>query len=143
MENTSGDLSHFHVFGYKAYVFLPNKVCTNKLVPCSELMIFIGYKNNSYCFICHIQGNVIFHSLFDKKFFSKCTDFHVKEHKLYNKLLDKISPETELSVLGPSSKDRPTLVFIPLSSIPLFKMIFLLILPLFFSLISLHFPYFL
>jgi len=84
-------------------------------------MIFIGYKDNGYCFICHIQGNVIFHSkyaIFDKKFFSKCTDSYVKEYKLYDKLLDKISPETESSVFGPSSKDRPTLVFIPISSIP-------------------------
>ena len=83
-------------------------------------MIFIGYKDNSYYFICHIQENIIFHSkhtIFNKKFFSKYTDSHVKEYKLYNKLLDKISLEIELSMLGPSSKDRSTLVFILLLSI--------------------------
>ena len=35
---------------------------------------------------------------------------HAKEHKLYDKLLDKISPETELSVSDPSGKDGPALV---------------------------------
>ena len=40
--------------------------------------------------------------------FSKCTDSHTKEHKLYDKLLDKISLETELSVSDPSRKDGPT-----------------------------------
>ena len=75
---------------------------------CSELIIFIGY--NSYYFICHIQKNVIFYftyAIFNKKFFFKCTNSHVKEHKLYIKLLDKISPETELSVSRPSSEDKP------------------------------------
>jgi len=42
---------HLCIFGYGAYVYLPNEVCTNKLTLCSELMIFIGYKNNSYRFI--------------------------------------------------------------------------------------------
>ena len=42
----------------------------------------------------------------------------MKEHKLYDKLLDKISPETKSLVLGSSIKDRLTLVFILLSSIP-------------------------
>jgi len=42
----------------------------------------------------------------------------MKEHKLYNKLLDKISSETELSMSSSSKKDRPTLVFILHISIP-------------------------
>jgi len=53
---------YFCIFGYGAYICLSNKVCTNKLILCSELMIFIGYKNNSYRFICYIQENVIFYS---------------------------------------------------------------------------------
>ena len=76
---------------------------TNKLVLCSELMIFIGYKNNSYCFMCYIQGNIIFHStytIFDKKLFPKYTNSHIKEHKLYDKLLDKISLEMLWCVWG-------------------------------------------
>jgi len=36
----------------------------------------------------------------------------VKEYKLYNKLLDKISPKTELTVSNPSEKDRSASVFI-------------------------------
>ena len=45
--------------------------------------------------------------------FFKYTDFHAKECKLYNKLLDKISSEIELSVLSPSEKDKPAPVPIP------------------------------
>ena len=36
----------------------------------------------------------------------------MKEYKLYNKLLDKINPEIELSVSRPSSKDRPAIISI-------------------------------
>jgi len=53
---------YFYVFGYRAYMFLSSEVCANKLVSCSKLIIFIGYKNNSYCFICYIQENIIFTS---------------------------------------------------------------------------------
>ena len=63
-------------------------------------MIFIEYEDNSYCFIYHMQGNVILHSthaIFDKKFFSKYNNSCVKECKLYNKLLDKISLETNIT----------------------------------------------
>ena len=91
-------------------MFLPSEVYANKLVPCSKLMIFIGYEDNSYHFMCHIQRNIIFHSthaIFDEKLFSKCTDYHAKEHKLYNKLLDKISLETGLSAPNSSGKDGP------------------------------------
>jgi len=61
----------------------------------------------------HTQGNIIFHSthpIFDEALFSKYINSHAKEHKLYDKLLDKISPETELSVSNPSGKDGPALV---------------------------------
>jgi len=112
---------HFNVFGYKAYVFLPSEVHANKLVPCSELMIFIGYENNGYCFICHTQENIIFHStyaIFDEGLFSKYTDSHAKECKLYDKLLDKISSETEPSIPDPSGKDRPAPVPIPHTLVP-------------------------
>ncbi len=79
----------------------------------SELMIFIGYKDNSYWFMYHIQGNVIFystHAIFNKEFFPKYTDSCIKQCKLYNKLLDKVSSETELSVPEPSSKDGFALI---------------------------------
>ena len=70
--------------------------------------------------MCHIQGNIIFcsiHTIFDKKLFSKYTNSHTKEYKLYDKLLNKISLETELSVPGPSEKDGSALV--PILHIPI------------------------
>jgi len=66
--------------------------------------------------MCYIQGNTIFHSIytiFDKKLFPKYTNSHTKEHKLYNKLLDKISLEIKSLVLSPFGKDKLALVFIP------------------------------
>jgi len=102
-------------------VFLPSEVHANKLVPHSELMIFIGYKDNRYHFICHTQGNIIFHSthaIFNEELFLKCTDSHTKECQLYDKLLDKISPEIELSVPDPSGKARPAPVPTPHTPIP-------------------------
>jgi len=65
---------HFCIFGYNTYIFFSSKVYANKLVLYSELMIFIGYKNNDYYFICYIQGNIIFHSIyaiFNKKLLFK------------------------------------------------------------------------
>jgi len=112
---------HFYIFGCGAYVFLPSEVCANKLALCSELMIFIGYKDNGYHFMYHTQGNITFcsiHAIFDKELFPKCTDSHAKEYKLYNRLLNKISPETESLVPNPSGKDRPVPVPIPHIPIP-------------------------
>jgi len=65
--------------------------------------------NNEYCFICHIQGNIIFcstHAIFDEGLFPKYTDSHTKECKLYDKLLNKISSKIESSVSDSSGKDR-------------------------------------
>jgi len=67
---------------------------------------------------------IIFHStqaIFDEEFFPKYTNSHPKEYKLYNKLLNKISLETESSVLGLSGKDGPALVHIPHIHIPLIQ----------------------
>jgi len=50
------------------------------------------------------------YAILDEKLFSKSTDSYVKEYKLYDKLLDKITLETELSTLIPSKKDEPALV---------------------------------
>ena len=33
LEHIKPDVTHLHVFGYRAYVFLPEEVCTNKLNP--------------------------------------------------------------------------------------------------------------
>lgn len=48
---------------------------------------------------------------------SKYTNFYTKEHKLYVKLLNKISPKIKLLTSDFSSKDRLTLVSI--SHIPI------------------------
>ena len=105
-------------------MFFLSEIYANKLIPCSELMIFIRYKNNSYCFLCYIQENIIFcstHAIFDKKLFSKYTNFYKKVYKLYNKLLDKIGLGTELLVPNSFEKDRPTSVFILYTSISLIQ----------------------
>ena len=123
MDNKS-KISYFCIFDYKTYIFLLSKVHTNKLVLHFELIIFFRYKDNGYCFIYHTQENIILcsiHAIFDEKLFSQCTNFHVKEYKLYDKLLDKISLEIELSVPGSSEKDRLALVPIPYIPIPLIQ----------------------
>ena len=102
-------------------MFLPTEICANKLVPHSELMIFIRYEDNEYCFMWHTQGNTIFHSthaIFNKGLFPKYTNSHAKEHKLYNELLDKTCPEIESLVSNFSKKDRPAPVPISHISIP-------------------------
>jgi len=112
---------HFYVFSYGAYLFLSSEFCANKLVLHSKLMIIIGYKNNSYCFIYHIQGSIIFyftHAIFNKEIFPKYTDSHAKECKLYSWLLDKISLEIELSVSNSFRKNRSALVPILHTPIP-------------------------
>ena len=109
-------LLHLCVFGCRVYIYLLTKVCANKLAPYSELMIFIRCEDNGYCFMYYTQENFIFcstYAIFDKEFFSKCTNSYTKEYKLYNKLLDKISSGTELLVPRLSDKDRPTLILIP------------------------------
>ena len=66
--------------------------------------------------MCYTQGNIILCSIyiiFNKEKFPKYTDSHEKECKLYNKLLDKISPETELLVPSSSGKNELALVSIP------------------------------
>jgi len=47
-----------------------------------------------------------------RNFFSEYTDSLLKVYKLCDKLLDKISSKTELSVFNPSRKDKSALVSI-------------------------------
>jgi len=87
-------------------VYLPNEVRTNKLILRSELMIFIGYEDNGYRFICHIQGNVIFHStqaIFDEGHFPRCPSSHPREQTPPGKLI----PEIESSASRPSGVNEP------------------------------------
>jgi len=99
-------ISYLHVFGCRAYVYLPNKVCANKLILRSEPMIFIAYENNGYRFIRHTQENVIFHStqaIFDEGHFSKCLSSHSREQTPPGRLI----PEIESSAPEPSGVDEP------------------------------------
>jgi len=112
-------------------MFLPNKIHANKLALYSKMMVFIGYKGKCYHFMHYTQGNMIFcftYTIFDEKFFHKYTNSCIKEYKLYDKLLDRISLEIELSVPEPSGENRLALVFIPHIHICPIQMILFLIL---------------
>jgi len=87
-------------------------------------MIFIEYQNNEYYFICHKQENTIFHSIhaiFDEGIFPKYTNSYAEEHKSYDELLDKTSPEIELLIPNSSGKDGPAPVPIPYTPILLIQ----------------------
>jgi len=95
-------------------MYFPNEVCTNKLTPCSELMIFIGYKDNGYRFIHHTQGNIIFHStqaIFDEGHFSRCPSSHSREQTPPGRLI----PEIESSVPRFFGIDEPAPTLFPLT----------------------------
>jgi len=71
-------LDHLRVFGCAAHVFLPEDVRVNKLLPKSELMIFLRYKDGVKGFLfMRAPNNVLFTgatALFDEKLFPKCPD---------------------------------------------------------------------
>jgi len=95
-------------------VYLPNEVCANKLTPCSELMIFIGYKDNGYKFICHTQGNIIFRStqaIFDEGHFSRCPSSYSREQMPPGRL----TLEIESSAPEPFGVDESPLTPFPLT----------------------------
>ena len=93
-------------------MYFSNEVHANKLTPHSELMIFIGYKDNSYRFIRHTQGNVIFCStqaIFDEGHFPRYLSSHPREQIPPGRL----TPEIESSAPGPSGIDKPALTLFP------------------------------
>jgi len=68
----------------------------------------------------YTQENTIFYSIFDKRLFSRYTNSHTKEYKLYNELLDKTSSKIELLTPNFSGKDGPApvpILYIPIPSI--------------------------
>ena len=99
-------------------MYFPNEVRANKLTLHSELIIFIGYKDNSYRFIYHTQGNVIFYStqaIFDEEHFPRCPSFHSREQMPPGRL----TPEIESLAPGPFGVDKPTLTpFLPTPAYP-------------------------
>ena len=69
-------------------------------------MIFIGYEDNGYRFIRHIQGNLIFHStqaIFDEGHFPRYPLSHPREQMPPGRLILEI----ESLVPGPSGVDEP------------------------------------
>ena len=75
-------------------------------------MIFIGYEDNGYRFICHTQENVIFYStqaIFDEGHFPRCLFSHSREQMPPSRL----TPETELLAPGPSGVNEPAPIPFP------------------------------
>jgi len=81
-------------------------------------MIFIGYENNSYRFICYTQGNVIFCSIqaiFDEGHFPRCPSSHSREQIFPSRL----TPEIESSAPKPFGVDKPAPIpFPPIPTYP-------------------------
>ena len=97
-------------------MYLPSEVRANKLTPCSELMIFIGYEDNSYRFIRHIQENAIFRftqAIFDEGHFPRCPSSHSREQIPSGRL----TPEIELSAPEPFGVDELAPTPFPLTPI--------------------------
>ena len=64
--------------GCGAYVFIPEEVHVNKLIPRAELMIFLRYTDGTkgFCFM-QSPNNIIFQAtttLFDERMFPYCLD---------------------------------------------------------------------
>jgi len=75
-------------------------------------MIFIGYEDNGYRFICHTQGNVIFlftQAIFDEGHFPRCLSSYSREQMPPGRL----TPETKSSAPGPFGVDKPALTPFP------------------------------
>jgi len=75
-------------------------------------MIFIGYEDNGYRFICHTQENVIFRStqaIFDKGLFPRCPSSRPREQMPSGRL----TPEIESLVPGPFGIDEPAPIPFP------------------------------
>ena len=46
LEKVDSDISHLHILGCRAYIFIHNDVQANKLSPKSELMTFLGFHDD-------------------------------------------------------------------------------------------------
>jgi len=75
-------------------------------------MIFIGYKDNGYRFICHTQGNIIFCStqaIFDEGHFPRCLFSHSREQIPPGRLI----PEIKSLAPEPFGVDKPAPIPFP------------------------------
>ena len=77
LNQQSPDIRHLHVFGCRAYVYLPADVHTNKMTSKLELMVYLGVApdNNKNFLFMHYPNNIKFISsqaLFDEQLFPFC-----------------------------------------------------------------------
>jgi hypothetical protein len=77
MNKERPDISHLHIFGCTAYVYIPEKHRENKLSPKSELMAYLGHIEGikGYHFM-RLKNNQVYLSttaLFDENTYPKCT----------------------------------------------------------------------
>lgn len=69
-------VDHLQVFGCGAYVYLPEAVRKNKLLPKSELMTYRGVPAGQHGFLLMCSNNSVFNgnqALFDEKLYPQCT----------------------------------------------------------------------
>ena len=75
-EGRKPNMNHLRIFGCGAYVYIPEEKRTNKLVPRSEYMTFMGYSGSGdYIFLRHKHNRSIFRStkaIFDEGYFPFC-----------------------------------------------------------------------
>jgi len=105
------NLSHLHILGCGAYIFIHKDLQANKLSPKSELMTFLGYHDGheSNMFMC-APNNIIFTAamaLFDEHLFPKCAKHKVPPvTQIQEPEEPEISIETE-SVPDDNNSDAP------------------------------------
>ena len=83
------NMSYLRVMGCRAYIFILEEVCVNKLAPRAELMTFLGYTNGTkgFCFM-QSPNNIIFQAttaLFDECMFPHCPDTMDQSHTCVDK----------------------------------------------------------
>jgi len=83
------NILHLQIFGSTVYVYLPENICQNSLVPKFELMVFLGVKEETkeYLFM-RIENIVEFTAtmtLFDKELFSRYPDLKQQNYTCMNK----------------------------------------------------------
>ena len=85
------DISHLHVMGCAAYVFLHEDQCQNKMSPHTELMTFIGFTDGMKGWKFMKSTNTVFHAtqaVFDKSTFLHCPGSRASILAIETRVLD-------------------------------------------------------
>ena len=106
LKHTKPDVTHLHVFGCGAYVFLPEEVFVNKLNPESKLMIFLGYPQGTkgYLFM-RGPNNMLFtatQALFNETLFPKCPYVH---HSRYTPVAPPVDAQDEYNIASDDNEN--------------------------------------